>query len=137
MGLQSTVTIVRAGRCKAFLFVAVDRLEPNRRFALVLRCLAVAPGYRCDFAGRAKWGKYRRHRNADGAPAGVRAGGIARHPSTSLMLCLAAVAVLAAVARWELIVTRGAFSTSAVFGVGCGLLAMIDTVTLITRKLTL
>ena len=28
--------------------------------------------------------------------------------STSLMLCLAAVAVLAAVARWELIVTRGA-----------------------------
>ena len=58
-------------------------------------------------------------------------------PSTSLMLCLAAVAVLAAVARWELIVTRGAFSTSAVFGVGCGLLAMIDTVTLITRKLTL
>ena len=58
-------------------------------------------------------------------------------PSTSLMLCLAAVAVLAAVARWELIVPRGAFSTSAVFGVGCGLLAMIDTVTLITRKLTL
>ena len=30
-------------------------------------CLAVAPGDRCDFAGRAKWGQYRRHRNADGA----------------------------------------------------------------------
>ena len=57
--------------------------------------------------------------------------------STSLMLCLAAAAGLAAVALCELVVPRGAFSASAVFGVGCGLLAMIDTVTLITRKLTL
>ena len=41
-------------------------------------CLAVAPRYRCGFAGRAKWRQYRRHRDADGAPARVRAGGIAR-----------------------------------------------------------
>jgi hypothetical protein len=54
--------------------------------------------------------------------------------STSLMLCLAAVAGLAAAALWELVVPRNAFSASAVFGVGCGLLAMIDTVTLITRE---
>ena len=57
--------------------------------------------------------------------------------STSLMLCLAAVAGLAAAALWELVVPRGAFSGSAVFGVGCGLLAMIDTVTLITRHVDL
>jgi hypothetical protein len=57
--------------------------------------------------------------------------------STSLMLCLAAVAGLAAATLWELVVTRGAFGTSAVFGVGCGLLAMIDTVTLITREVDL
>ena len=57
--------------------------------------------------------------------------------STSLMLCLAAVAGLAAVALWELIVPRGAFGASAVFGVGCGLLAMINTVTLITRQVDL
>ena len=57
--------------------------------------------------------------------------------STSLMLCLAAVAGLAAAALWELVVPRGAFSASAVFGVGCGLLAMIDTVTLITRHVDL
>ena len=43
--------------------------------------------------------------------------------STSLMLCLAAVAGLAAVALWELAVPRAAFSASAVFGVGCGLIA--------------
>jgi hypothetical protein len=54
--------------------------------------------------------------------------------STSLMLCLAAVAGLAAVALWELVVPRGAFGASAVFGVGCGLLAMINTVTLITQQ---
>jgi hypothetical protein len=54
--------------------------------------------------------------------------------STSLMLCLAAVAGLAAVAVWELVAPRGAFGASAVFGVGCGLLAMINTVTLITRQ---
>ena len=53
------------------------------------------------------------------------------------MLCLAAVAGLAAVAFWELIVPRGAFGASAVFGVGGGLLAMIDTVTLITRQVDL
>jgi hypothetical protein len=57
--------------------------------------------------------------------------------STSLMLCLAAVAGLAAAALWELVVPRNAFSASAVFGVGCGLLAMIDTVTLITREVDL
>lgn len=57
--------------------------------------------------------------------------------STSLMLCLAAVAGLAAAALWELAVPRNAFSASAVFGVGCGLLAMIDTVTLITRQVDL
>lgn len=57
--------------------------------------------------------------------------------STSLMLCLAAVAGLAAAALWELVVPRGAFGASAVFGVGCGLLAMIDTVTLITREVDL
>ena len=57
--------------------------------------------------------------------------------STSLMLCFAAVAGLAATALWELVVPRNAFSASAVFGVGCGLLAMIDTVTLITREVDL
>ena len=57
--------------------------------------------------------------------------------STSLMLCLAAVAGLAAAALWELVVPRGAFGASAVLGVGCGLLAMIDTVTLITRHVDL
>jgi hypothetical protein len=57
--------------------------------------------------------------------------------STSLMLCLAAVAGLAAVALWELAIPREAFCASAVFGVGCGLLAMIDTVTLITRQVDL
>ncbi len=57
--------------------------------------------------------------------------------STSLMLCLAAVAGLAAVAVWELVAPRGAFGASAVFGFGCGLLAMIDTVTLITRQVDL
>jgi hypothetical protein len=51
-----------------------------------------------------------------------------------MMLCLAAVAGLAAVALWELVVPRLAFGASAVFGVGCGLLAMINTVTLITRQ---
>ena len=57
--------------------------------------------------------------------------------STSLMLCLAAVAGLAAVALWELAIPRQAFGASAVFGHGCGLLAMIDTVTLITRQVDL
>jgi hypothetical protein len=57
--------------------------------------------------------------------------------STSLMLCLATVAGLAAVALWELVLPRGAFGASAVFGVGCGFLAMIDTVTLITRHVDL
>jgi hypothetical protein len=28
----------------AFLFVAVDRLEPNRRFALVLKCAILTAG---------------------------------------------------------------------------------------------
>ena len=57
--------------------------------------------------------------------------------STSLMLCFAAVAGLAAAELWELLVPRNAFSASAVFGVGCGFLAMIDTVTLITREVDL
>jgi hypothetical protein len=57
--------------------------------------------------------------------------------STSLMLCLAAVVGLAAAALWEIFVPRGAFGASAVFGVGCGLLATIDTVTLITREVDL
>jgi hypothetical protein len=57
--------------------------------------------------------------------------------STSLMLCLAAIAGLAATALWELVIPRGAFRASAVFGVGCGLLAIIDTVTLITRQIDL
>jgi hypothetical protein len=57
--------------------------------------------------------------------------------SASLMLCLAAVAGLAAVAVWELVAPRGAFGASAVFGFGFGLLAMIDTVTLITRQVDL
>ena len=57
--------------------------------------------------------------------------------STSMILCLAAVAGLAAVALWELVVPRQTFGASAVFGVGCGLLAMIDTVTLITRQVDL
>jgi hypothetical protein len=57
--------------------------------------------------------------------------------STSLMLYLAG-------GRWPCrrcavgdFVPRGAFGASAVFGVGCGLLAMIDTVTLITREVDL
>ena len=95
VGLQSTVTIVRAGRCKAFLFVAVDRLEPNRRFALVLRCLAVAPGYRCDFAGRAKWGSIVGTAMLTALLLAFAPGALLGDPSTSLMLCLAAVAVLA------------------------------------------
>jgi hypothetical protein len=37
-------------------------------------------------------------------------------------------------ALWELVVPRGAFGASAVFGVGCGLLAVINTVTFITRQ---
>lgn len=57
--------------------------------------------------------------------------------STSLMLCLAAVVGLAAAALWEIFVPRGAFGASAVYGVGGGLLAMIDTVTLITREVDL
>jgi hypothetical protein len=57
--------------------------------------------------------------------------------STSLMLCLAAVVGLAAAALREIFVPRGAFGASAVFGVGCGFVAMIDTVTLITREVDL
>jgi hypothetical protein len=53
------------------------------------------------------------------------------------MLCLVAVAGLAASALWEIAIPRRAFCASAVFGVGCGLLAMIDTVTLITKQVDL
>jgi len=57
--------------------------------------------------------------------------------STSLMLCLAAVAGLGAAAIWDLAVPRAAFGASAVLGAGGGLLAVIDTVTLITRQVDL
>jgi hypothetical protein len=57
--------------------------------------------------------------------------------STSLMLCLVVAAGLAACAFWELAIPRQAFCASAVFGVGCGLLAVIDTVTLITQQVDL
>src|SRR3984957_17228931 len=60
--------------CQTRCRVDGDRAGPMARW----HCLAVAPRYRCDFAGRAKWGQYRRDRNADGAPARVRAGGFAR-----------------------------------------------------------
>ena len=45
----------------------------------------------------------------------------------------ATVAGLAAVVLWELVLPRGALALVPFFGVGGGLLAMIDTVTLITR----
>jgi hypothetical protein len=57
--------------------------------------------------------------------------------STSLMLCLVAAAGLASSVLWEIAIPRRAFCASAVFGVGCGLLAMIDTVTLITKQVDL
>jgi len=57
--------------------------------------------------------------------------------STSLMLCFAAVAGLGAVAIWELAVPRDAFRASAVLGAGSGFLAVVDTVTLITRQIDL
>jgi hypothetical protein len=57
--------------------------------------------------------------------------------STSLMLCFVAVAGLGAVAIWELVVPREAFRASAVLGAGSGLLAVVDTVTLITRQIDL
>ncbi len=53
--------------------------------------------------------------------------------STSLMLCVALVAGWGAAALWELIVPRGAFAASALLGGAGGLLAVIDTVVLITR----
>ena len=55
--------------------------------------------------------------------------------STSLMLCFAAFAGLGAVAIWELVVPREAFRASAILGVGSGFLAVVDTVTLITRQI--
>jgi hypothetical protein len=57
--------------------------------------------------------------------------------STSLMLCLVAATGLAACAFLELAIPRQAFCASAVFGVGCGVLAVIDTVTLITKQVDL
>jgi hypothetical protein len=53
------------------------------------------------------------------------------------MLCLVAAAGLASSVLWEIAIPRRAFCASAVFGVGCGLLAMIDTVTLITKQVDL
>ena len=56
--------------------------------------------------------------------------------STSLMLASQPSLVLLPPRCWELVVPRCLWA-SAVFGVGCGLLAMIDTVTLITREVDL
>lgn len=55
--------------------------------------------------------------------------------STSLMLCLAAAAGFGAAAIWELVVPRGGFGPVAIFGSAGGLLAVVDTVTLITRQI--
>ena len=99
-------------------------------------CLAMAPGYRGDDVSRAQWRQYRRNGDVDGAHARVRAGRTSWRFFDQLN-AMAAVAGLAAVALWELILPRGAFGASAVFGVGGGLLAMIDTVTLITKQVDL
>jgi hypothetical protein len=55
--------------------------------------------------------------------------------STSLMLCFVAVAGLGAVAIWELLVPREAFGATSVLGAGSGFLAVVSTVTLITREI--
>jgi hypothetical protein len=57
--------------------------------------------------------------------------------STSLMVCLAAVAGLAASGLWELAWPRHEFGFAAVLGGGCGFLAMVATVTLITQQIDL
>jgi hypothetical protein len=55
--------------------------------------------------------------------------------STSLMLCFVAVAGLGAVAIWEFLVPRDAFGATSVLGAGSGFLAVVSTVTLITRQI--
>jgi hypothetical protein len=55
--------------------------------------------------------------------------------STSLMLCFVAVAGLGAVAIWEFLIPREAFGASSVLGAGSGFLAVVSTVTLITRQI--
>jgi hypothetical protein len=57
--------------------------------------------------------------------------------STSLMLCFVAVTGLGAVAIWEFVIPREAFGESAVLGSGSGFLAVVSTVTLITRQIDL
>jgi hypothetical protein len=53
--------------------------------------------------------------------------------STSLMLCLALFAGWGAAALWELAAPHDAFAATALFGGTGGLLAVVDTVVLITR----
>jgi len=55
--------------------------------------------------------------------------------STSLMLCFVAVAGLGAVAIWEFLIPGDAFGATSVLGVGSGFLAVVSTVTLITRQI--
>jgi hypothetical protein len=55
--------------------------------------------------------------------------------STSLMLCFVAVAGLGAVAIWEFLIPREAFGAGSVLGAGSGFLAVVSTVTLITRQI--
>ena len=55
--------------------------------------------------------------------------------STSLMLCFVTVAGLGAVAIWEFLIPREAFGASSILGAGSGFLAVVSTVTLITRQI--
>ena len=55
--------------------------------------------------------------------------------STSLMLCFVAVAGLGAVAIWEFLIPGDAFGATSVLGAGSGFLAVVSTVTLITRQI--
>jgi hypothetical protein len=55
--------------------------------------------------------------------------------STSLMLCLALFAGWGAAAVWELAAPRDALAATALFGGAAGLLAVVDTVVLITRHI--
>jgi len=51
------------------------------------------------------------------------------------MLCFVAVAGLGAVAIWEFLIPRDAFGATSVLGAGSGFLAVVSTVTLITREI--
>lgn len=55
--------------------------------------------------------------------------------ATSLLLSLAFAAGLGGAALWELWLPRRSFTAATLFGAGGGLLAVIDTVTLITRQI--